>query len=177
MMNRRKPNLSKQKAVTSKRVQPPLRSIQSEVQEFDLTRHLPHLLRRAHFEAEAAFVQIYGEQVTSRQLALLVAVAQAPDASQSELAAHIGLDLNTCSDLVARTVAKGLLDRRRSEVDARVYRFRLTPPGRRVVTDLAVPRAPDFVDAVADKLSATQRRQMVALLRKLLGMNKPVSSD
>jgi MarR family transcriptional regulator, temperature-dependent positive regulator of motility len=171
------PMLASAKYSGSERVKPQVRSIRSEVEDFDLTQHLPHLLRRTHFEAEAAFVQIYGEQVTSRQLALLVAVAQVPAASQSELAAHIGLDLNTCSDLVARTVAKGLLKRSRSEVNARVYRFRLTPTGHRVVTELAVPRAPDFVEAVAGKLSAAQRRQMIALLRRLLGLQTPASGD
>ena len=104
-----------------------------------------------------------------------------PDASPAALAApctfrgrsDVCSNLWRTSDFPATCLARG----GHSEVDARDYRFRLTPTGRRVVTDLAVPRAPDFVDAVADKLSATQRRQMVALLRKLFGLNKPASGD
>ncbi len=133
-----------------------------------LLHHLPHLLRRAHFESEAVFTAIYGDAVTPRQLVLLVAVDQRPGASQSQIAQDIGLDLNTCSDLVARTVGKGLLCRDRSPLDARSFWLRLSDDGRRLLEEHA-GKSERYVDALAARLSEQEREQLVALLRKLLG--------
>lgn len=133
-----------------------------------LLHHLPHLLRRAHFECEAKFPAIYGDTVTPRQLALLVAVQQRPGASQRQIAEDIGLDLNTCSDLVVRTVGKGLLCRERSLADARSFCLRLSDAGRRLLEDHAGKSA-SYVDAVTARLDAAEREQLTALLRKLLG--------
>lgn len=137
---------------------------------FRLLHHLPHLLRRAHFEADAVFVEMHGTDVTSRQLALLAAVGRQPGASQSHVALEIGLDLNTCSDLVTRTMAKGLLTRRRSEVDARSFCLDLTAAGRKVATE-GMAAAGAYEAAVARRLSAEELGQLVTLLRKLLGFS------
>ena len=141
--------------------------------EFDLSGHLPHLLRRAHFEAEARFPETYGDAATSRQLALLVAVAQAPGASQREVAHQIGLDPNTCSDLVRRTVAKGWLRRSQSPGDGRAYRLDLTAAGAALVRTTALPLAQAYTAQVASRLSPTQQRQLVVLLRKMLNLHTP----
>lgn len=135
---------------------------------FKLLHHLPHLLRRAHFAAEAAFVQMHGNAVTSPQLALLSAVLSQPGSSQSQVAQAIGLDLNTCSDLVTRTIAKGLLVRERSSVDARSFCLQLTEEGMRVARD-GVAGAPAYQAAVAHRLTTEELKQLITLLRKLLG--------
>ncbi|MDH7795602.1 MULTISPECIES: MarR family transcriptional regulator [unclassified Beijerinckia] len=137
--------------------------------DFELFRHLPHLLRRAHFEAEALFPLVYGDQVTSRQLALLTVVGQRPGLSQSAVAQQIGIDLNTCSDLVARLVAKKLLRRERSQVDGRTYALYLAPKGLPVFEE-GVQRAPDYRQSVARRLSPAEHERLVALLRRLLGL-------
>ena len=133
-----------------------------------LLHNLPHLLRRAHFECEAIFPSIYGDAVTPRQLALLAAVQQRPGASQRQIAQDIGLDLNTCSDLVVRTVGKGLLLRERSPLDARSFCLRLSEAGRRVLEGNA-GKSTAYVDAVATRLSEAEREALTGLLRKLLG--------
>ncbi len=137
---------------------------------FDLGRHLPHLLRRAHFEAEAVFPQIYGAGVTSRQLALLEVVGLQPGASQSSVAQIIGLDLNTCSDLVARTIGKGLIRRERSSTDARSYCLYLTKEGEAIRNDGLV-FAPGYLDEVFTRLSHNERERLSQLLRKMLGFD------
>ncbi len=142
--------------------------MRNPIDEFRLLHHLPHLLRRAHFEAEAVFTQLFGDAVTSRQLALLAMIGRLPGASQSQAALEIGLDLNTCSDLVARTVAKGLLRRERSPSDGRVFALYLTEAGRTVV-DEGVRRAGEYQDAVAQRLTVEEREALTALLRKLIG--------
>ena len=143
---------------------------------FDLGWHLPHLLRRAHFAAEADFGAVYGDEATSRQLALLVAVAQAPGASQAELAAIIGLDANTCSDLVRRTCARGWLQRRRSAEDARAFRLELSAAGQQLVLQRALPLAGAYTGRVAAALTEPERRRLALLLRKLLGLHRRPST-
>lgn len=138
--------------------------------DFRLLHHLPHLLRRAHFEADAVFTRLYGDAVTSRQLALLSVVRRLPGASQSQVALEIGLDLNTCSDLVARTVAKGLLRRERSATDGRIFALYLTDAGQ-AIADEGVRSAPQYQEAVAQRLSAEEREALVLLLRKLIGFD------
>ena len=142
----------------------------SQPEDFRLLQHLPHLLRRAHFEADAVFVQMHGDAVTSRQLALLVVVGRLPGGSQGQAAQEIGLDLNTCSDLVARTVAKGLLHRERSSSDARSYCLYLTPEGQTVV-NVGVAKAGEYQATLARRLSPIERGQLTGLLRKLLGFS------
>lgn len=138
--------------------------------EFQLLNHLPHLLRRAHFDFEALFTRAYGADVTSRQLALLVAVARRPGASQSQVAQDIGLDLNTCSDIVVRSVAKGMLRRERSPDDARTFRLQLTQSGQKILDD-GTAKAKAYQDAAAARLTAQERKQLVVLLRKMLGFD------
>lgn len=144
------------------------------LQDFDLLQHLPHLLRRAHFEAEAIFPTIYGGEVTSRQLALLTAIGQRPGLSQSAVAQQVGMDLNTCSDLVARLVAKKFVRRERSDSDARTYCLFLAPKGGRVVgAGIGLARA--YRQAVAQRLDRAEHEQLVVLLRRLLGLDGQIA--
>lgn len=144
--------------------------VDDDAAEFELFRHLPHLLRRAHFEAEALFPLVYGDEVTSRQLALLTVVGQRPGLSQSAVAQQVGIDLNTCSDLVARLVAKKLLRRERSQVDGRTYALYLAPGGERIF-DAAIHRASDYRQSVARRLTPAEQERLVTLLRRLLGLD------
>lgn len=137
---------------------------------FPLRQHLPHLLRRAHFESEALFASIYGDEVTSRQLALLTAVDARPGASQSVIANAIGLDLNTCSDVVIRSVAKGLLRRERSRQDARMFALYLTDTGCETVAN-GRAKAHEYAVTASARLNDAEREQVVALLRKMLGFS------
>ncbi|CAN5806638.1 hypothetical protein BH09PSE5_BH09PSE5_45380 [soil metagenome] len=154
-------------ARTAAKAEPTDKAHVQAVANFDLLAQLPHLLRRAHFEAEAKFSSIFGDEFTSRQLALLVSISSSPGVSQAEIAQQIGLDPNTCSDLVARTLAKKLIRRERSEVDGRVYRLFLTTAGIGVVR-AAVPRTDEYRDAVARNLKPAETEKLVKLLRKLM---------
>lgn len=113
---------------------------------------------------------MFGTAVTSPQQALLEVVGRRPGASQSEVAAEIGLDLNTCSGLVARTVAKGLLLRERSPTDGRSFALYLTPEGREV-SEAGIERASEYQDSVARRLTRQERETLTRLLRKLLGFD------
>ena len=176
-MPKREPTPPARRHPTRRGSQAPEPQTPGGIDDFDLSWHLPHLLRRAHFEAEACFNGIYGNAVTSRQLALLVTVAQTPSASQSTIAQLIGLDANTCSDLVRRAIDKGWLQRDRAPHDGRAWRLGLTASGRAVVEDSALPLADAYSDRVAARLTPAQRRQLTQLLHKMLGFHSQPPDD
>src|SRR5437588_6233630 len=79
-----------------------------------------HLLQRAvrlalEFHAEAAGP----EGVTQRQYTVLAAAAGADGQNQNDLVRATGIDRSTLAELVSRMFQRGLLERSRSERDAR----------------------------------------------------------
>lgn len=137
---------------------------------FEVQNLLSHLLRRAHFAAEAEFPAAYaGLEVTSRQLALLFAINRQQGASQIELAEAVGFDANTFSDLAKRSERKGLLRRIRSKGDRRAFGLYLTETGREMVAQAAA-LTPAYQTRLSAGLSPDEARQLVALMRKMLGL-------
>ena len=65
---------------------------------------------------------------------MLKAVSGNESPSQSSWVAQIGVDRSTLADIVRRLVQRGLLQRRRTRHDARMYAVRLTVEGRAVLT-------------------------------------------
>jgi len=90
-----------------------------------------HLLHRAlqlalDYHAEAAGPAA----ITQRQFTVLAAAGKAEGMTQNGLVRATGIDRSTLADLVARMLAKGLLERERSVTDARANTVRLSPAGR-----------------------------------------------
>ncbi|MEO8925850.1 MAG: MarR family winged helix-turn-helix transcriptional regulator [Caulobacteraceae bacterium] len=101
-----------------------------------------HLLHRTlqlalDFRAEAAGPAA----ITQRQFTVLAAAAVAEGGTQNDLVRATGIDRSTLADLVARMLAKGLLERRRSATDARANTVRLSPAGRAALGVGAAPSA------------------------------------
>ena len=86
-----------------------------------------HLLHRAGQCAEVLFAnEAVKADLTPRQYAILGSVSQNPDISQTGLVEQTGVDRSTLADIVRRLVKKGLLQRKRTRRDARMYAVRLT---------------------------------------------------
>src|SRR4029078_3466287 len=81
-----------------------------------------HLLHRAGQCAEVLFTNETGKaDLTPRQYAILASVSHNPDVSQTGLVEQTGVDRSTLADIVRRLVKKGLLQRKRTRRDARMY--------------------------------------------------------
>ena len=96
-----------------------------------LNRSAIHLLHRV---GQSAAVIFHGEMttdVTPRQLAVLMTVAQNEGLNQSELVEGTGIDRSTLADIVRRLVERGLLHRRRTREDARAYAVKFQRRARR----------------------------------------------
>ncbi|MET0407761.1 MAG: MarR family transcriptional regulator [Hyphomicrobium sp.] len=99
-----------------------------------LERSPLHLLHRAGQCASEIFqVELGSDELTPRQYAILLTVAQNEGLSQTQLVELTGIDRSTLADVVRRMLKKGLLHRRRTRDDARAYAVKLTDEGSRVL--------------------------------------------
>ncbi len=138
--------------------------------DYDLKDTLSHLLRRSHFHAEALFSEMLGKHdVTSRQLALLVAVSQNPGASQRTIGRVIDLDTNTVSDMARRMEQRGLIKRLVSQADSRSYALSLQPAGVRVLKDVRQDND-RYQGVLSQRLTGGETAQLKKLLCKLLDL-------
>ena len=127
-----------------------------------------HLLHRAGQLAEDMFARSIGEiGITARQFVVLSVVDGLDDPSQTELCEISGIDRSTLADIVRRLVARGLLTRRRTRQDARMYAVRITPEGQEVLRR-AIPVAARVDEEIVEALSAEQRDQFLSFLQKVV---------
>jgi DNA-binding MarR family transcriptional regulator len=148
----------------------PTNAIAPHLLAVDLTNQLPYLLRRAHFEAEAVFAEMFA--ATPRQSAVLLTVAQEPGVSQVNLSDQLGLDANTLSSIVSRMLRKRLIRRERSTTDKRRYGLQVTEAGYRQLAQF-LPSVGKYQQRVGRRLSADEREQLIVLLQRLLGFEAP----
>jgi DNA-binding MarR family transcriptional regulator len=110
-----------------------------------LSRSPYHLLKRAAQYAAHIYQEEVGKSgLTQRQYTVLLAVDQHEGISQTRLVKLTGIDRSTLADLVARLLAQGYLQRRRTKDDARTNSVRITAAGKRMLK-LSQPGA-DEVD-------------------------------
>jgi DNA-binding MarR family transcriptional regulator len=135
-----------------------------------------HLLHRAGQCADELFALKTGKSdLTPRQFAVLMTVAKAEDVSQTALVDATGIDRSTLADIVRRLVERGLLVRRRTKQDARMYAVRLSAAGRATI-ESATPAAVETNDAILAPLPASQRAAFVGALQKIVETMGPISS-
>jgi len=134
-----------------------------------LDRSPSHLLHRALQRALDIYADEFGPTaITQRQYAVLAAAAEHEGATQADLVRSTGIDRSTLADMATRMIAKGLLERERSTLDARANAVSLTEAGRSALED-AKPRMA-AADARLLKLIGGhgRRNTFVDLLRDLV---------
>ncbi|GGX11837.1 hypothetical protein GCM10007242_17520 [Pigmentiphaga litoralis] len=137
---------------------------------FELTDVASHLLRRAHFRAEAMFMEHFqDEDITPRQKALLITVCKHPGATQNQLGDYIALDRNSLADMVNRMVRKGYLKRMRAAGDGRAYAVHITDSGFALLQRV-LPRDKQVEDAIIGVLPAEYRALFMKCLKIVAGV-------
>ena len=134
-----------------------------------LNRSPVHLLHRAGQSAAEIFHGEMTGDLTPRQLAVLITVAQNEGLSQTAIVDATGIDRSTLADVVRRLTKKRLLQRRRTREDARAYAVKLTDEGRRVLRG-AEPLAKQVDDRVLDALPTRHREQFISSLLAIVSM-------
>ncbi len=129
------------------------------------TTHLLHLVEQF---AEDIFGRSIGDLgITTRQYVVLSVVDGLKDPSQTKLCEISGIDRSTLADIVHRLVVRGLLTRRRTREDVRMYAVRITPEGKAVLKK-AQPIAQKVDAAVLKCLTASECETFNSLLRKVV---------
>lgn len=142
-------------------------------QNFDLTTAPGHLLRRCHQRSHEFYNEVTAEfGLTRQQFALLLALLQNPGASVQELADVSGTDRNTLGGIVSRLVAKGLIDQRRSDRDARAYELRITPAGVALLGRME-PAIFEVGERILAPLTKAERAAFIRATQKLAGIRDP----
>lgn len=139
----------------------------------ELNRSAIHLLHRAGqcagdlFTEEAAL-----DGLTPRQYAVLLAVSLEEGVSQTHLVDRTGIDRSTLADIVRRMLKKGLVSRRRTRADARVYSVRLTDAGREALR-AAQPAADQAEARLLAALDPAKRKEFIESLTRIVRTISP----
>ena len=134
-----------------------------------LERSPSHLLHKALQRALDIYAEEFGAgAITQRQFAVLAAAAEHAGATQADLVRTTGIDRSTLADMATRMIAKGLLERERSTLDARANAVSLTDAGRTALEEAKPKMA--AADARLLKLvgGGGRRTTFVDLLRDLV---------
>lgn len=127
-----------------------------DVKQF--SRSPSHLLKRAAQYANLIYMGEVGKSgLTHRQFTVLLAVDNNDGKSQTELVKLTGIDRSTLADLVARLLAQGYLQRKRTKDDGRTNAIRITAIGKKMLKS-AQPGA-DEVDRQLLSLITTADRK------------------
>jgi DNA-binding MarR family transcriptional regulator len=125
------------------------------------TRSFSHLLKRAVQYSVHLYMDEVGKTgLTHRQFTVLCAVDSNEGKSQTELVKITGIDRSTLADLVARLMAQGYLQRRRTKEDARANAIRLTPVGKKILKSTQTG-AEDIDKKLLSHFSAADRRTVM----------------
>jgi DNA-binding MarR family transcriptional regulator len=127
-----------------------------------------HLLHRASQAVQVVFAMgMQTNDLTPRQLTVLLAVAENEGLSQTDLVERTGIDRSTLADIVKRLKEKGLLQRKRTKEDARAYAVKLTAEGQQILR-AAGPLAKRVDERILDALPAKRRAEFVSALASLV---------
>lgn len=129
-----------------------------------------HLLHRAGQCADELFAaQVGASEITPRQYAVLMAVSEIKEPSQTALVHRTGIDRSTLADIVRRLVERGLLQRRRTRRDARMYAVRLTEKGE-MALQKAAPAARNTDERLLSALPQRDRQVFLEALERIVKM-------
>ena len=126
-----------------------------------------HLLHRVLQVALDVYAEETANGLTQRQFAVLTAVAENEGLTQTDLVRITGIDRSTLADMAARMIAKGLLERQRSETDARANAVSLTEAGRLALAE-AQPKMAAADARLLKLVSSGKRETLVGVLRDLV---------
>lgn len=131
----------------------------------DMPGHLIRRLQQISVSVFTEHVSSAGYDLTPVQFAALSAVNANPGLDQASLAGLIAYDRVTIGGVVDRLVQKDLVDRIVSTRDRRARELRVTPQGLQTLAAID-PVVQQAQQAMTKGLSADERRQLLALLKK-----------
>ena len=129
------------------------------------------LWRASHTRAAEALESV---GLTTATFGVLNVLGAHEGANQQEIGSAMGIDPSTMVSLIDQLETAGLAKRRPHPKDRRAREVAITPKGRRVL-EQGRRMSMQVEDEVLRGLSATERRQLVTLLRRALSSAPPQS--
>jgi DNA-binding MarR family transcriptional regulator len=135
------------------------------------------MLRRCVQYANDLFSQEpAASELTKQQFTVLAAVEQNEGVSQTDLVAVTGIDRSTLAEMIRRMIEKGLLQRERTENDARANAVRLGPAGRKALRSARM--ASEKVErALLSSLPASDRAKFSRMLSSIVAAAESNGGD
>ena len=112
----------------------------------------------------------------SAQNRILLMLNESDGISQRDMTTLLQLRPQSVSETLGKLVAAGLVERRQSARDKRIFNIFLTDEGRERLSELIEDR-PDFAALFLSPLSDEEKRKMLELLGKLIGAAGPESDE
>jgi DNA-binding MarR family transcriptional regulator len=145
-------------------------SISSDIEVAEFAGQLFFRLWRALHTRTADTLAALG--LTPALFAVLNVLGAREGAIQQQLSSDMGIDPSAMVKLINELEGAGLADRRRRPNDRRAWEVTITPKGRRRL-QRARRLASQVEDEVLGGLAATDRRQLLTLLRRALASAPP----
>lgn len=141
---------------------------QTQAQAQALDGSVSHLIHRA----EQCSTDLFGSmstnnQLTPRQFAILDTIKDNPGISQTGLVMLTGIDRSTLADIVRRLLERNLVQRERTEKDARAYSVKLTRKGAGTLKKMQ-PHAENVDKEILAALPKEHRVLFVKLLSQMV---------
>lgn len=134
-------------------------TVTKDVKQF--ARSPSHLLKRAAQYANSIYMSEVGKTgLTHRQFTVLLAVDSNDGKSQTDLVKITGIDRSTLADLVARLMAQGYLQRRRTKDDGRTNAIRITAIGKKMLKT-AQPGADEVDRQLLSLIPGSERKVLL----------------
>ncbi|MGD9667878.1 MAG: MarR family winged helix-turn-helix transcriptional regulator [Hyphomicrobiaceae bacterium] len=134
----------------------------------DTTSSALHLLHRAGQIADELFtLHIGASDLTPRQYEVLRAISLTNEPSQTQLVELTGIDRSTLADIVRRLVDRGLVMRKRTRHDARMYALRLSEKGMTTIRE-AAPAVDQTDERLLAALPQRDREGFIKGLEKMV---------
>lgn len=133
----------------------------------DLGDYLPYLLNRAGTRIAVSFTAAVRQHgITLPMWRALAALHYDEGQRMGELGRLTSIDVSTLTRIVDGLERRGLIERRRSDSDARSVRVHLTAAGRSL-TERIIPLAEHYETVALSGFSAEEAALLKAMLRRL----------
>ncbi|GLT12220.1 MarR family winged helix-turn-helix transcriptional regulator [Sulfitobacter porphyrae] len=134
-----------------------------------------YLIRRLHQIHLGLFAEeCRDEDVTPVQFGMLSVLASGAEMDQLSLSTSVGVDRVSGADVIKRLERRGLLQRKRSEVDRRARVISITPLGAEFVENVRPKMAQAQAKLVAP-LTEDELAELERILKKLIDANNDAS--
>jgi MarR family transcriptional regulator, lower aerobic nicotinate degradation pathway regulator len=137
--------------------------------EYDFTKQVGHLLRKAYQAHIAIFQQMCADpQLTAAQLAVLCALHDKGSSSLTEIGSTVVMDPATVRGIVERLMERKLISLVTDKHDRRRVIANLTKKGQQLLSNV-IPSALAISDHTMRALNSAERVALLHLLNKISG--------